>query len=252
MFLTELLELCLIHRNVQLQDLRVRMELFSIHRVPGIHCGGMVCSDLPDLRQHGPAGLTALLLIFCTAFVRMDPRDGFALLLFPKVLFGCINLTNFGNIVFHSLIKSVFIIHELLIPYNPAAKAKPPKVGKTKPDYYEPELVADILDAAEGEPSKWRTILHLFLITGRRREDVCGLKWEKIDFESGIVCIDTALLYLPKLGIYESTTKTEDAAYIHLPPETLQLLREYRAWYNELKLKKGMKKADRFRPAIKF
>ena len=44
---------------------------------------------------------------------------------------------------------------------------------------------------------------------------------------------------LPKLGIYESTTKTEDAAYIHLPPETLQLLREYRAWYNELKLKNG-------------
>ena len=142
---------------------------------------------------------------------------------------------------YHRLIHTVLqqADDELLIPYNPAAKAKPPKVGKTKPDYYEPELVADILDAAEGEPIKWRTMLHLFLITGRRREDICGLKWEKIDFESGIVCIDTALLYLPKLGIYESTTKTEDAADIHLPPETLQLRREYRAWYNELNLKNG-------------
>ena len=45
-------------------------------------------------------------------------------------------------------------------------------------------------------------MLHLFLITGRRREDICGLKWEKIDFENHIVCIDTSLLYLPKLGIY--------------------------------------------------
>ena len=81
-------------------------------------------------------------------------------------------------------------------------------------------------------------MLHLFLITGRRREDICGLKWDKINFENGIVCIDTALLYLPKLGIYESTTKTENTTFLPLPKETMQLLREYRAWYNELRLKK--------------
>ena len=73
----------------------------------------MVCSDLLDLRQRGPVGFAALLLIFCTAFVRMDAGDGFALLLFPKVLFSCIDFTNFGNIVFHNLIKSVFKIHEI-------------------------------------------------------------------------------------------------------------------------------------------
>lgn len=128
---------------------------------------------------------------------------------------------------------------ELLIPYNPAAKATPPKVGKSRPDFYEPDTVAAILDAAEQEPIKWKTMLHLFLITGRRREDICGLKWDKIDFENGIVCIDTALLYLPKLGIYESTTKTENTTFLPLPKETMQLLREYRAWYNELRLKNG-------------
>ena len=128
---------------------------------------------------------------------------------------------------------------ELLIPYNPAAKASAPKVGKTKPDFYEPDTVAAILDAAEQEPIKWKTMLHLFLITGRRREDICGLKWEKIDFENHIVCIDTSLLYLPKLGIYESTTKTENTTFLPLPEETMQLLREYRAWYNELRLKNG-------------
>lgn len=128
---------------------------------------------------------------------------------------------------------------ELLIPYNPAAKATPPKVGKSRPDFYEPGTVAAILEAAEQEPIKWKTMLHLFLITGRRREDICGLKWDKIDFENGIVCIDTALLYLPKFGIYESTTKTENTTFLPLPKETMQLLREYRAWYNELRLKNG-------------
>lgn len=128
---------------------------------------------------------------------------------------------------------------ELLIPYNPAAKASAPKVGKTKPDFYEPDTVAAILDAAEQESIKWKTMLHLFLITGRRREDICGLKWEKIDFENHIVCIETSLLYLPKHGIYESTTKTENTTFLPLPDETMQLLREYRAWYNELRLKNG-------------
>ena len=101
------------------------------------------------------------------------------------------------------------------------------------------KVKAAILEAAESEPIKWRTMLHLFLITGRRREDICGLKWSKIDFDTGIVCIDTALLYLPKLGIYESSTKTENVTYLPLPQETMQLLREYRAWYNELRLKNG-------------
>ncbi len=128
---------------------------------------------------------------------------------------------------------------DLLLPYNPAAKAAPPKITKSAPDFYEPDTVAAILEAAESEPIKWRTMLHLFLITGRRREDICGLKWSKIDFDTGIVCIDTALLYLPKLGIYESSTKTENVIYLPLPQETMQLLREYRAWYNELRLKNG-------------
>ena len=43
---------------------------------------------------------------------------------------------------------------ELLIPYNPSAKATPPKVGKSRPDFYEPDTVAAILDAAEQEPIK--------------------------------------------------------------------------------------------------
>ena len=128
---------------------------------------------------------------------------------------------------------------ELLLPYNPAAKAAPPKITKSTPDFYEPDTVAAILEAAESEPIKWRTMLHLFLITGRRREDICGLKWNKVDFDTGIVCIDTALLYLPKLGIYESSTKTENVTYLPLPQETMQLLREYRAWYHELRLKNG-------------
>ena len=89
------------------------MELFTIHCVPSIDRGGVIRADLLDLRQHGLIGFAALLLIFCTVFIRMDAGDGFALLLFQKVLFSCIDFTNFGNIVFHNLIKSVFIIHEI-------------------------------------------------------------------------------------------------------------------------------------------
>ena len=57
---------------VQLQDLRVRMKLYTIHCVPSINCGGVIRADLLDLRQHGLIGFAALLLIFSAAFVRMD------------------------------------------------------------------------------------------------------------------------------------------------------------------------------------
>lgn len=51
--------------------------------------------------------------------------------------------------------------------------------------------------------------------------------------------IDTALLYAPERGIYENTTKTGNVRFLNLPAETMALLREYRLWYLEQRLKNG-------------
>jgi integrase len=84
---------------------------------------------------------------------------------------------------------------EMLVPYNAASKASPPKTKQKEVNYFQPEAVTAILDALEQEPIKWRTITHLMLVTGCRRAEVMGLKWDKIDFDNAKAKIERTLLY---------------------------------------------------------
>ena len=136
----------------------------------------------------------------------------------------------------HRLISTVLAQAEKegLVPFNVAARAELPKAEKKEVNYFQPEQVAAIRDALEMEPIKWRTITHLFLITGARRGEILGLKWDKVDFEANRIHICNSVLYAADIGIYESTPKTATSnRYVTLPPETMQLLRQYRAWQRE-------------------
>ncbi len=141
----------------------------------------------------------------------------------------------------HRLIHT--ILHEaereMLVVYNAADKATPPKDVKKDPNYFQPEQIADILNALEGEPLKWRLITQLLIVTGCRRGEIMGLKWEKIDFKTNQLRIDSALKYLPEVGVYEGGTKTGNTRTLYLPEETIQLLRQHRMDWLELKLKNG-------------
>lgn len=65
---------------------------------------------------------------------------------------------------------------EMLVPYNAAAKASPPRPKKAAPNYFQPETVYAILDAAESEPLKYRVFINLITVTGARRGELAGLK----------------------------------------------------------------------------
>lgn len=142
---------------------------------------------------------------------------------------------------YHRLISTILsqAEREMLVPYNAAAKATPPRVEKKDPNYFQPETITSILEALESEPIKWRLITHLMIVTGCRRGEVMGLKWEKVDFENNRVKIDRALLISPSKGIYESTTKTRDTRILPLPKETMELFKEYRREQLRLQLLNG-------------
>lgn len=144
-------------------------------------------------------------------------------------------------LAYHRLIHT--ILHEaereMLVVYNAASKATPPKDVQKSPNYFQPEQIADILKALKSEPLKWRLITHLLIVTGCRRGEIMGLKWDKLDFASKQVCIDSALKYLPEMGVYEGDTKTGNTRKLFLPEETMQLLQEYRLEWLELKMLNG-------------
>lgn len=141
----------------------------------------------------------------------------------------------------HSFLSVVFAQaeKEMLISYNPAAKATPPAAEKHNPNYFQPETVAHILEALESEDIMHRTMVHLFIVTGCRRGEIAGLKWDKIDFTSKQIKIDNCLSYLPGVGVYEGPTKTKNTRFVAIPDETVALLKQYRAWQAERRLKMG-------------
>lgn len=142
----------------------------------------------------------------------------------------------------HRLISAVLeqAAKEGLVPFNVASRATLPKVERKEVNYFQPEQVAAIREALELEPVKWKTLVHMLLITGARRGEVLGLKWSEVDFDRNQIHICNNILYSPDCGIYEDTPKTATSnRYVTLPAETMQLLRQYRVWQNEERLRLG-------------
>lgn len=127
----------------------------------------------------------------------------------------------------------------MLVPYNAAAKATPPKPQKRTPNYFQPEQIAAILDALRTEPIKWQLITHLLLVTGCRRGEIMGLKWEKVDFEHNLLKIDKSLVSTKSKGVYLGDTKTIDVRYLNLPDETVSILHQYRREQLRLQIANG-------------
>lgn len=142
---------------------------------------------------------------------------------------------------YHRLISTVLTQaeKEMLVQFNAAAKATPPKLERKEAETFQPEEVEQIRDCLEQEPLKWKVATHLLLITGARRGEVLGLKWDKVDWDNQQIKIDRALLYSADRGIYEDSTKTSTTRYIKLPLETMELLRQYQKWYIQQKLMNG-------------
>jgi len=139
----------------------------------------------------------------------------------------------------HRLISTVLAQaeKEMLVPYNAAAKATPPTPKHHDPNYFQPETVFAILDAAESEPLKQRLFINLLTTTGCRRGELAGLKWNKVDLETGEITIDCGLYYSPKRGVYEGDTKTGEHRQMKIPAETVSMLKEYRREQIQLRFK---------------
>ena len=142
----------------------------------------------------------------------------------------------------HRLISSVLnqAYKEGLLPVNVAGRATLPKVERKEVEYFQPDEIAAIRDCLEAESLKWKTLVHLLLITGARRGEILGLKWSAVDFNTNRIHICNNVLYSADRGIYEDTPKTKESVrYITLPAETMALLSKYRAWQAGERLRLG-------------
>ncbi|MBO5449296.1 MAG: site-specific integrase [Ruminococcus sp.] len=134
------------------------------------------------------------------------------------------------HVLIHLILEQA--VREMIIPFNTADRATPPKADKPKANYFEQDEITAILQAAESIPLKWKTILHLMLVTGGRRGEVLGLTWDCIDFTFSRIHIEKTVNYEADVGIYVDTTKTDKSTrWIKLPANTMQLLHQYKTEY---------------------
>lgn len=130
----------------------------------------------------------------------------------------------------HRLISMIMAMaeKELLVSYNPAAKATPPKVSKKEADYFQPEEVAEIVKALQDVPIKWKAMSYILIDTGCRRGELMGLQWQCVDLDKGIMMIKQALLYTKDKGVYVGPPKTGRPRAVCLAPETIEVLKKWK------------------------
>lgn len=150
-------------------------------------------------------------------------------------------LSNKTCLEYHRLIRTILGLaeKELLVPYNAASKATPPKVQRPEVNTFQPEQITAILQALEQEPIRWRTLVHLLIITGCRRGEIMGLRWEQVDLYRGVLHVCETLLATDH-GAHVDTPKTrESRRYINVPGETIELLKEYKKEQDSWKVAVG-------------
>lgn len=116
---------------------------------------------------------------------------------------------------------------EMLVVYNSASKATPPKVKKVEANYLEIEDILKILEYAKNESLKWQVALNLLAFTGGRRGEIAGIKINKINFDNNTIEIVESLLYSSEKGLYKDTLKNEYSNRIlKLPEEIMSLIKQ--------------------------
>jgi len=119
-----------------------------------------------------------------------------------------------------------------LIASNPADKVELPRVDKFVGSFYSEEEVSLLFAAVHG--SKIELAVHFAVFYGMRRSEVCGLKWENIDFHSNCFTVaDTvAQAYLDgrTVLVHKSRPKNQSSNRTYpLAPQHREMLERLQA-----------------------
>ncbi|MHC1561206.1 tyrosine-type recombinase/integrase [Actinomycetospora sp. C-140] len=108
---------------------------------------------------------------------------------------------------------------------NPVAKAVAPTVPAPNPEPPTASQAARIVSEASKDPI-WGLFVWLAMTTGARRGELCALRWNRIDFSTGVVTIRSSIAEVGGRS-WEKGTKTHQQRRIVLDPQTLALLRAF-------------------------
>lgn len=143
---------------------------------------------------------------------------------------------------YHTFISSVMdrAVKWQLIQDNPCKRVDAPKVEAHEIDCLDETESAQFMRYLQDEPIETQVIFTLLILTGMRRGELLGLEWPDLNLDNCTIAIRRTSQYAPEKGTFTDTTKTEKSKRtITIPAELASLLRQYRAWQSERRLRLG-------------
>lgn len=136
------------------------------------------------------------------------------------------------------LLKSVFneYIKDGTLVYNPVRRIAPPKIVPYQAQTYSASELNELFEALKG--SSIEDIVRVTAFYGLRRSEVCGLRWQDVDFEQNTIYIRYKVLETRINGQSEvmqtNELKTESSRRAFaLVPTIRELLLKRRQWTEE-------------------
>ena len=143
---------------------------------------------------------------------------------------------------YHRTISSILerAVKWKCIPSNPAERAELPSLAGHKARYLDEPDAKRMLQLLQAEPIKWRAPIIFDLLSGLRRAELLGLRWQDVDLDGGVVHIVQTSNYVSGKGVYVSSPKTEGSdRYLRVSRTAVLILLEYKRWQDEMREKVG-------------
>lgn len=117
------------------------------------------------------------------------------------------------------------------IDSNPAERADLPSIAHRRAKYLDEPDARRLLELLQAEPIVWRAIITFDLLSGLRRAEILGLRWCDVDFDNQLLFIRQTWNYVPGVGCYLDTPKTEGSErFLKISQTAVGLLLGVQKW----------------------
>jgi integrase len=124
----------------------------------------------------------------------------------------------------HDLLKMALnvAVNQDVIIKNPLTKVQAPKKEDKEVEAYTPEHYAKLCELVKG--NRLEVVVYLAGMAGLRREEICGLTWECVDFDNRIIIIKEAITTAGSTVIRKGTKNKSSIRKLYMTDELYNAL----------------------------
>ena len=141
-----------------------------------------------------------------------------------------------------SALRSAVRQDKLLV--SPMDRVEPPRAKQKEASYYRPEELKRLFTLVEGHPLE--LCVKMAGSLGLRREEICGLKWECVDYQRQLLYIKEARTAFGATIVQKETKTRSSVRTLFLPDDVARLLHMEQARQMELYRSGKLKEISQF------